>query len=413
MKMLFWSGILSVFFGFFTPEAEARAWSRTLVQESSGELDPQAILEQGLEDLIADPAQAVPDGGARARVRILIERKPKDFEHEFGLLIIDGKIERAFLVSTAVEGKEPILGTYRLGIPRVNGKPWPWRTSSKYQNSPMYWALQISGGFFIHSSPHYGNLGAPASMGCIRTSLPDAMELFHAVVNRSARQSGSITLHEGVGLADHSPEAQVLSQALRDSGWTMDRLQEALARSRQEIEAVSTGDLEYAPGIPAEAHVRPLSESLERISSFPTCAGEDCWKLYRRTPRIVRLKPYVQYSHPASTAYETREIPGVWSTGMRFTLDTVLGGKIGSIDPFLIQDVRVALNGDASGIQVRICDQGTRVCSRARGPASGQKAESVFPMYQVSHRLGSSSNLILEVVSGSGTISALQVRYFD
>ena len=63
MKMLFWSGILSFFFGFFTPEAEAKAWSRSLVQESSGGLDPQAILEQGLEDLIADPAQAVPDGG--------------------------------------------------------------------------------------------------------------------------------------------------------------------------------------------------------------------------------------------------------------------------------------------------------------------------------------------------------------
>jgi hypothetical protein len=339
---------------------------------------------------------------------------PKSFDHEFGLLLVDGRISRAFLVSTAVEGKAPILGTYRLGIPRVNGKPWPWRTSTKYQNSPMYWALQIEGGYFIHSTPHYGNLGAPASMGCIRASLPDAMELFDAVANRGGAAGGVITLREGLDLSRDDSVSREFLQALERSGWSNEDLVRALDKSRSEIEAVSRGDLEFAPGVPVDAHLRPFSESLESSLSYPLCAGSDCWKLYRREPRILRLKPNVQFMNPAVTEYAAGfSEPTRLVRGAVLALDPMLEGAIGSLDPFLIDDVELGLRSSGVSLKVRICDRMSGICSKPRGPAANEAGVSLYPLHQISHRLKSSGGLFLEVVEGEGSLESLRIRYFN
>jgi hypothetical protein len=382
-----------------------------LVPESFPEADPETLLSEGLQDLSQSPTL---ESSGSARIRILIQRMPKSFDHEFGLLLVDGRISRAFLVSTAVEGKAPILGTYRLGIPRVKGKPWPWRTSIKYQNSPMYWALQIDGGYFIHSTPHYGNLGAPASMGCIRASLPDAMELFDAVANRGGSAGGVITLREGLDLSRDDAVSREFRQALERSGWSKEDLDRALDKSRSEIEAVSRGDLEYAPGVPVDAHPRPFSESLESSRSYPLCAGSDCWKLYRREPRILRLKPNVQLLNPSVTEYSDGFTgPARLARGAVLVLDPSLGGAIGSLDPFLIDDVELGLRSGGVPLKVRICERESGICSKPRGPIANEAGVFLYPLYQISQKLKSSSGLFLEVVEGEGFLESLRVRYFN
>ena len=397
----------------FADTAFAQGWRRSLVKETIPEADPSTLLTEGLNDVRHGKGVQL-ESAVASRVRVLVQRKPKNFDHEFALLLINGRIDRAFLVSTAIEGKDPILGTYRMTVPQIGGKPWPWRTSIKYHNSPMYWALQIQGGYFIHSSPHYGNLGAPASMGCIRASLPDAMQLFDAVVNRSGSRTGTIVLREEVDLDTDSAEAKELSGVLRDSAWSVDQLKEALEQNRREIEAVSTGDLEYSPGVPAEAHFRPFADQLEAGKAFPKCAGADCWALYRREPKILRLKPNVQFTRPESVDFRSvDELPMVLSSiGGAPALDDLLKGEIGALDPFMIQEVRLSLTANGSGLKVRICDPEAGICSKPRGPEGSFEGVFVYPLYQISHRLKSSSGLVLEVVSGDGVLRDLTVRYF-
>jgi len=390
----------------------AEGWRRPLLPETLPEADPATLVKEGLQDLRGSHGLHLETGTAN-RVRVLVQRKPKGFDHEFALLMVNGRIERAFLVSTAIEGKDPILGVYRLAVPRIGGKAWPWRTSAKYHNSPMYWALQIQGGYFIHSSPHYGNLGAPASMGCIRASLPDAMQLFDAVVNRSGNGTGTIILREGVDLETDSAASKELSSALRDSGWSVEQLKESLESNRREIESVSTGDLEYAPGVPAEAHFRPFADQFEASQVFPTCNGSDCWKLYRRTPKIVRLKPNVQFTHPEVFSFRASQLPVSLSlSGGTPSLDSILDGEIGSLDPFLIQEVRLTLAGNGAGLKVRICEPETGVCSKPRGPEGSFEGVYIYPLHQISHRLKSSAGLVLQVVSGEGTLQDVTVGYF-
>jgi hypothetical protein len=139
----------------------------------------------------------------------------------------------------------------------------------------MYWGLQIHGGYFIHSSPHYGNLGKPASMGCVRASFPDAMELFELVANVHAGRPSYIIIFEDVALEVPGEGARVLRQVLSESSWSIERLKSALARSRAEVEAVSKGDLEFAPGVPADA-VLPLIHGRAHVTlHLPEAAVAD------------------------------------------------------------------------------------------------------------------------------------------
>ena len=72
----------------------------------------------------------------------------------------------------------------------------PFHVSSAYEGSSMFWGLWITGGIFMHSTPHYYQLGSPASMGCIRQSYPDAMELFDLVANKADGREAIIRIHE-------------------------------------------------------------------------------------------------------------------------------------------------------------------------------------------------------------------------
>ena len=57
----------------------------------------------------------------------------------------------------------------------------PMHYSRKYDNAPMPHSIFFSGGYAIHATPHTGNLGRPASHGCVRISPGNAATLYGIV----------------------------------------------------------------------------------------------------------------------------------------------------------------------------------------------------------------------------------------
>ena len=80
-------------------------------------------------------------------------------------------------VSTARRGYYTPTGSFR---------PYslqPMHYSRKYENAPMPHSIFFSGGYAIHATPHTGNLGRPASHGCVRLSPGNAATLYGIVRN--------------------------------------------------------------------------------------------------------------------------------------------------------------------------------------------------------------------------------------
>ena len=78
-------------------------------------------------------------------------------------------------VSTARKGYYTPTGTFT---------PYslqPMHYSKKYDNAPMPNSIFFSGGYAIHATPHVGNLGRPASHGCVRLSPANARTLYDIV----------------------------------------------------------------------------------------------------------------------------------------------------------------------------------------------------------------------------------------
>lgn len=151
----------------------------------------------------ADPSQS--------RMQIDVFRKPIGLgvDKEFMVVSQDHRPISAHVISTAKAGKGTIgdsmpakrefMAKIELRHPVTGGRslladirntpssvavPFPWHVSSSYAGSTMYWGLQIDGPFWLHSTPHYRDLGKPASMGCVRVSFPTAMKVFDLAVNQ-------------------------------------------------------------------------------------------------------------------------------------------------------------------------------------------------------------------------------------
>ncbi|MBC7396336.1 MAG: L,D-transpeptidase, partial [Bdellovibrionales bacterium] len=393
-----------------------------LSEETIPEADPETLAKEENAAISAEedfsktiPLEPAFDRAMRSHVKVITYRRPLDFNYEFTLLVVDGKIQRAFLVSTAIEGKMPILGVHRLSVPTQADhprKPWPWKTSSTYFDAPMYWALNIEGGYFIHSSPHYGNLGKPGSMGCIRESIPDAMEVFNAVANKYASSASYSVIFDRLKMGSKSQAELTLQKVLQDSGWTLDDLKDALNRNKTEIDLVARGDLEYAPGVPVDAHVRPLGDAPQVEASFPSCAGIDCWDLFRKKRAILKLKSRIAFKDPPKDEYKTKA-PLALSGPSQINLDELLGHALKKLSAASLYDVKLLLTSGEEPLMIRICDKLAHQCSKARGPEINSSGESVYPLYQIANLLKSSRSLILDVQSGTGTLELATVRYYQ
>lgn len=254
-------------------------------EEIESELDTELAagdvqLFSSTRGLFSESQRAIRDaldfalGPAAARVEVYVFKRPRDLgiDTEFAVVTFDGKPIDAYVISTAGSGRQTVEGRYRLDFLVVRGKrdgtgkPYPWKRSTKYWQSPMYWGLRIYEGWWIHSTPHYDELGRPASMGCVRLTFPAAMELWDMVVNR-ADGDGAITIY-GSG----SPEASAtLARLGVTTAWIRERVERDLADAR----AVTTGEYD---GVGHARRNAPLT--------WPACGDVDCFDYFgRERPR--------------------------------------------------------------------------------------------------------------------------------
>ena len=98
----------------------------------------------------------------------------------------DGELIEQWPVSTARRGYVTPSGTFH---------PYsyqPMHYSKKYDNAPMPHSIFFSGGYAIHATPHIGNLGRPASHGCVRLHPSHASSLY----NMTKGEYTTITIKE-------------------------------------------------------------------------------------------------------------------------------------------------------------------------------------------------------------------------
>lgn len=239
---------------------------------------------------------------------------------EFAVASLDGVPFKAYIISGAVEQKVPVVvkdangnrvidpatnrpkvrmsmkftppGNYRLDpiaidrkLKNASGKSvvvpiaFPWIRSRAYNNSQMYWGLWIKGGYFIHSTPHYGELGRPASMGCIRQSFPDAQELFKLVVDDG--MSAMIRIH-AVGSTEAVTRLQEITSdpraAAKDMGWIVGQLAENQRKIRESIRY-------FGSELNIVGHSWMDGEGKPAATTWPTCGDfegspVDCFKAW-------------------------------------------------------------------------------------------------------------------------------------
>jgi lipoprotein-anchoring transpeptidase ErfK/SrfK len=137
---------------------------------------------------------------------------------------VDGVPVYSWKVSTARPGYQTPPGSYRV---RRMERMW---FSRKYDMSPMPHALFFRGGYAIHGTYSVGQLGRPASHGCVRLSPGNARTLFSLVqehggarvlvTGSSPSRISSPSYGQGsrVRLWQAEPE-YILEPSEDDSGW--------------------------------------------------------------------------------------------------------------------------------------------------------------------------------------------------
>lgn len=93
--------------------------------------------------------------------------------HQSMTVYEDGQLIDVWHVSTARRGYSTPSGTFH---------PYsyqPMHYSKKFDNAPMPHSIFFAGGYAIHATPHVGNLGRPASHGCVRLHPANAAKLYN------------------------------------------------------------------------------------------------------------------------------------------------------------------------------------------------------------------------------------------
>lgn len=196
-------------------------------------------------------------------------------KREFAVISLRGLPQRAYLVSAGIEKKvKRVLrstppGVYRLDpiMKVVDGMstPFPWLKPVTAPSTLMYWGLWIYGGYFMHSTTHYSEIGRAASMGSIRQTFPDAMALYSDV----AKYPAMIRIH-----AVNSKSAFARLRALTTVEWILPQLM----RSRSQITAY---ERVHGPEITGFGHGWMSSVPGEEDAPvWPSCGAGDCFKTW-------------------------------------------------------------------------------------------------------------------------------------
>lgn len=268
--------------------AETLAWQArsNAADIDENEASPEEIeAEMALQSFL-DPTLAkseVPVDSNKPFVQVDVFKTPEGvgIGKEFLVVSVDGMVQFARAVSTATKKlvkdkvtgkmvhKKTIEGTFPLTYLKLRNQPWPWKTSTTYDNSPMYWGMNVKGGYYLHSTPHYYQLGTPASMGCVRLSFPTAMELFDLVVN-VAEGNAKVTIHPG------SNAKKRLEELKLDSGWLNDQI----ASDIEDALAVSKKDYK------GYGHARRNQEL-----KWPMCQTVDCFDYFGKKKPVPTPTP--------------------------------------------------------------------------------------------------------------------------
>jgi lipoprotein-anchoring transpeptidase ErfK/SrfK len=120
------------------------------------------VILAGLACVVATPASA----NVVARVDLSSQRMS---------VSVNGWTRYNWAVSTARRGYRTPVGSYR---PQRMYRSY---FSKKYYNSPMPHSIFFRGGYAIHGTNYMGQLGRPASHGCIRLAPGNAAMLYSLV----------------------------------------------------------------------------------------------------------------------------------------------------------------------------------------------------------------------------------------
>jgi hypothetical protein len=218
---------------------------------------------------------------ASYRMSVYVFKRPVglNVDKEFGIVEVDGNLMNVFAVSTARAGKYTIEGDFTLKIGVENQRPYPFHRSSTYANSPMFWGLQVSGAYWLHSTPHYAFLGMPASMGCVRVDFPTAMEIWDTAVNKVGASS-HITIYKS-----GSPEAAAKYNELKTKfNLTDDTVEKSIDEDLADAHAMTSGDYNGNGHWRREVN-RVISDY--RYGTYPKCGDKDCFTYFHETPNVA------------------------------------------------------------------------------------------------------------------------------
>lgn len=99
------------------------------------------------------------------------------------------RIVHIWSVSTARGGYRTPVGTYH---PTRLESMW---YSTIYDNAPMPHSIFFHGGYAIHGTTEVGNLGQPASHGCVRLHPDNARVLFNLVLEHGRTATQIVIQH--------------------------------------------------------------------------------------------------------------------------------------------------------------------------------------------------------------------------
>ena len=148
------------------PSAEpaAKAVGGDKAADGTSAASPAAVSEPAAAPVVRKPAPP----SLQVKINLSTQRLT---------LLYNGQSQESWPISSGREGYPTPRGVFR---PQWASKMW---YSRKYDNAPMPHAVFFTGGVAVHATQSIGNLGQPASHGCVRLA-PGNAARFYALVHK-------------------------------------------------------------------------------------------------------------------------------------------------------------------------------------------------------------------------------------
>ena len=115
---------------------------------------------------------------AKGAVKVEISRDAQKMN-----VYVGGRLKHTWAVSTGRKGFKTPSGAYK---PTWMTKMWH---SKQWHNAPMPHSVFFREGYAIHATNETGNLGRPASHGCVRLAPKNAAKLFDLIKSHGEKKT--------------------------------------------------------------------------------------------------------------------------------------------------------------------------------------------------------------------------------